>query len=111
MEEATVGSGGTAEVLSPDGVVADLEFVVIRLIVGVEEVAGLERGTRVAAMLVAGTPGLALAVAVGGKVAVVVVTGGGSAPPGCREILWDSSRVVLVGSGVRVVLLWSGALD
>lgn len=112
LEETTVGSGGMAEVLSPDGVVADLEFVVIHLIVEVEEVAGLERGTRVAAMLVAGTPGLALAVAVGGKVAVVVVvTGGGSAPPGRREIVRDSSRVVLVGSGVRVVLLCLGALD
>lgn len=63
-------------------------------------------------MLVAGIPGLALAVAVGGKVALlVVVTVVGLAPPGCREVVRDSSWVVLVGRGVRVVLLGSGALD
>lgn len=59
-------------------------------------------------MLVAGIPGLALTVAVGGKIALVVmVTVAGLAPPECR----DSSRVVLVGRGVRVLLLGSGTLD
>lgn len=46
LEETTVGSGGMAGVLSPDGAVADLEFVVTRLVVEVEaEIVGLERGT------------------------------------------------------------------
>ena len=111
LEETTVGSGAMAGVLSPDRVVADLEFVVTRLVV--EEVVGLERGTRATVMVVARIPGLALAVTLGGKaaVAMVVVTVVGLAPPGCREVVRDSSRVVLVGRGVRVVLLGSGALD
>lgn len=63
-------------------------------------------------MVVAGIPGLALAFAVGGKVAVVVVViAVGLAPPVGREVVRDSSLVVLVGRGIRVVLLGSGTLD
>jgi len=91
LEETTVGSGGMAGVLSPDGAVAELELAVTRLVVEVEaEVVGLERGTRGTAMLVAGIPGLASAVAAGGKVAVVVVVvvaAVGLAPPGCRDVV------------------------
>lgn len=63
-------------------------------------------------MVAAGIPGLALVFAVGGKVAVVVVvTAVGLAPPVGREVVRDSSPVVPVGRGVKVVLLGSGTLD
>lgn len=110
LEEATVGSGAMAGVLSLDGVVADLEFVVTCLVVEVEaELVGLERGTRVTATLVTGTPGLAPVAAAGGEAAVVGGVLVGLAAPGCREVVRDSSWAALVGRGGREAPLVLGA--
>lgn len=110
LEETTVGSRVMPGVLSPDTVVAGLESITCLVVEA--EVVGLGRGTRVAAMLLVGIPGLALGAAVDGKIAVVVVvvTEVALATPVGREAV-DSSLLLLVDRGVRVVPLGLRPLD
>lgn len=105
-----VGSGAMAGVLSPDGVVENLEFVVTCLVVEVEaEFVGLAGRTGVTVTLVSGTPGSAAVAAAGREAAVVGWAVFGLAAPGCRGVVGGSSWAELVSRGVREALLISGA--
>lgn len=106
LEKRTVGSGPMAGVLSPDGAVADLEFVVTCWVVEVAaEFVGLEGRTGVAGMLVAGTAGSAAAGRGAAEVGRAVF---GAAAPGCRGVVRGSSWALFVSRGVGESLLLSG---